>query len=142
MREMANKRGQEMRDRAMAQAQKRKEEFLGARVPKGLRDKVIQSAEAQGISVSILIRRILEKAFEGEVASSVSTKSDDIEQRASVDVTQRFPSVLGWETIILNQGVSCSACSCGLSAGSHVTLGLSATGGSPIVLCDHCKRPA
>jgi len=141
MREMANKYGQEMRDRAMAQAKKRKEDFLGARVPKGLRDKVIQSAEAQGISVSILIRRILEKAFEGEITPSV-TATQANQQQASVDITQRFPSVLGWDSITLNQAVSCSACSCGLSTGSHVTLGLSATGGSPIVLCNHCKESA
>ncbi len=139
MREMANKYAQEMRGRAMAQAKKRKEEFLGARVPKGLRDKVIQSAEAQGISVSILIRKTLEKAFEGDTAPSVSVNQ---QQQAPMDIAQRFPSVLGWDSIILNQGVSCSACCCGLSAGSHVTLGLSATGGSPIVLCDHCKGSA
>lgn len=138
MREMANKYAQEMRGRAMAQAKKRKEEFLGARVPKGLRDKVIQSAEAQGISVSILIRKTLEKAFEGDAAPSASINP----QPAPMDIAQRFPSVLGWDSIILNQGVSCSACCCGLSAGSHVTLGLSATGGSPIVLCDHCKGSA
>lgn len=141
MREMANKYGQEMRDRAMAQAKKRKEDFLGARVPKGLRDKVIQSAEEQGISVSILIRRILEKAFEGETAPSV-VATQASQQQAPVDIAQRFPSVLGWDSITLNQGVSCSACRCALSTGSHVTLGLSATGGSPIVLCDHCKGPA
>lgn len=141
MREMANKYGQEMRDRAMAQAKKRKEDFLGARVPKGLRDKVIQSAEAQGISVSILIRRILEKAFEGEESSSIAVTQTN-QQQAPVNIAQRFPSVLGWDSIILNKGVSCSACSCGLSTGSRVTLGLSVTGGSPIVLCDHCKRSA
>jgi len=139
MREMANKYGQEMRERAMTQAKKRKEDFLGARVPKGLRDKVIQAAEAQGVSVSILIRRILEKAFNEEETASITVTQAN-QQRAPVNVAQRFPSVLGWDSIILNQGVLCSSCSCELSTGSRVILGLSATGGTPIVLCDHCKE--
>lgn len=56
-------RAQSMRDNALSVAMKRKEEFLGARVPKELRNKVTARANEQGIPVSILIRNILEEAF-------------------------------------------------------------------------------
>ena len=52
-----------MRDKARATAMKRKEEYLGARVPRELRSKVIARAAELGIPVSILIRNILEQAF-------------------------------------------------------------------------------
>lgn len=54
---------QAMRDAAMSAAMQRKEEFLGARVPKELRDKVIRRAEHLNVPVSILIRTILEEAM-------------------------------------------------------------------------------
>src|SRR3569832_1831157 len=53
----------EVRDQAMAMAMKRKEEYLGARVPRWLKDKVIERARDTGVPVSILIRIILEEAF-------------------------------------------------------------------------------
>src|SRR3569832_2340392 len=54
---------EEVRDQAMAMAMKRKEEYLGARVPRWLKDKVIERARDTGVPVSILIRNILEEVF-------------------------------------------------------------------------------
>src|SRR3990172_12224513 len=53
-----------MRERAVAQAMKRKEEYLGARVPRELKDRVLERAQELGIPASILIRQVLEEAFD------------------------------------------------------------------------------
>jgi len=73
-------RAQSMRDNALSVAMKRKEEFLGARVPKELRDKVTARASEQGIPVSILIRNILEEAFKSPPGSASSTRGGESPQ--------------------------------------------------------------
>ena len=122
--------GKLMRDRAVSIAMKRKEEYLGARVPKELRDRVIRRAKELGIPVSILLRNILEDAF----------KHEPVEVRPAAPlsgVASRFSSVLGWESIKLNRPIDCSGCGVPLTPGDDVTLGLGA--GEPVVLCDACK---
>lgn len=121
------------RDKAVAMAMKRKEEYLGARVPKELRDQVIQKANDMGVPVSILIRRILEDAFKdvGGVLKS-STAFD-----SALPKVIPFESVLGWDRIVLNKSVPCTNCGVQLAAGVEVTLGLGAP--VPVVLCDRCK---
>ncbi len=153
MRERGINQGQVMRNKALSVAMKRKEEFLGARVPKELREKVMARATDQGIPVSILIRNILEEAFKrppgfvsGAPSSSESLQgtpgaappatprdvlaSSDAGYREQPPaalthpcVTQ-FPWVLGWEMIRLNRQVDCSSCGKQLLPGTSVTLGL------------------
>lgn len=137
--------GRQMANQARARAlkarergQRRKEEFLGARVPKELRDKVIKRAESESIPVSILIRKILEQAFSEEpaiqfVAPDVSMATSGVRLNSS-----RFPNVLGWETISLHQRVQCGQCGKSLSAGHEAVVGFSTTGGAPVTLCQEC----
>lgn len=137
MAQQARERAQQARERA----QQRKEDFLAARVPKELRDKVFKRAEVEGISVSILIRKILEQAFAdpspsiapGEHGAGNTARETNIH-------TPRFPNVLGWETISLYQKASCGECAKVLAAGHHAVVGLSATGGPPILLCPGCHN--
>lgn len=143
MRELAVKHAQAMREQAMAVAKKRKEEFIGARVPKELRDKIIQRAERDGVSVSILVRQILERAFNESVAvsSTIGTEIDASARQAAKDqFKKKFAHVLGWETITLNTHINCAGCDKELNEGDAVTVGLSFTGGSPVVLCKQCKE--
>lgn len=123
--------GKARRDKAVSMAMKRKEEYLGARVPKELRDRVIRCAKEMGIPVSILIRNTLEEAFK-ESDSSPRVLSSDRKSAA-----EAFRSVLGWEKIQLNRAVSCSGCAVDLQQGTKAYLGLGAS--EPVVICDACK---
>ena len=143
MREFAAKRGQEMREKAMAAAKKRKEEFIGARVPKELRDKVFKRAEEEGVSVSILVRRILEQAFtENPSVSTTINKQNELEaeQSRKAAIKEKFSNVLGWEKLSLNTQINCACCDTKLNEGDSVAVGLILTGGSPVVLCNRCKE--
>lgn len=124
------------RDKAVSMAMKRKEEYLGARVPKELRDRVIQRAKDMGIPVSILMRNVLEMAFKEDDASQVMGAMP-VAGLAMNPVVGKFDAVLGWERIVLNRSVPCTNCGVQLSAGKDVTLGLGAA--EPVVLCDVCK---
>ena len=152
MRERGINRAQTMRDQALSVAMKRKEEFLGARVPKELRDKVTARANEQGIPVSILIRNILEDAFKKHPNLAYSARGGEpLQEQPPTALTEpfagalpcvtavpvhpaptalthpcvtRFPAVLGWEMIRLNRQVDCSSCGKQLLPGASVTLGV------------------
>ncbi len=117
------------REKAISMAVRRKEEYLGARVPKELRDRVVQKAKNLGIPVSILIRNVLEEAFKGEAGSDSALRDFD----SSV-----FEDVIGWEEITLVKSVNCAGCGVQLSAAQRAALGLG--GNKLIVICDVCKR--
>ncbi len=137
MRDLGRKQAELMRGQARERAMKRKEEYLGARVPRELKEKVIAHANRMDIPVSILIRNILEEAFAdsqpdmGEVAvagDSGKTRDED-----------RFPSVIGWEKIVLNRSMRCTGCNAELPSGAVVTLGLPIPGEDHVILCAKCK---
>jgi len=137
MREFGRKQSRIMRDQARASAMKRKEEYLGARVPKDLREKVIAKADSLGIPVSILIRNILEEAFKNQI-SSENTQTKPVSATPGRHDKQ-FPDVIGWERITLNRDMSCSACSRVLPGGSVATIGLGMSRESHVILCEKCR---
>ncbi|MDX9741341.1 MAG: hypothetical protein RBT81_09215 [Gammaproteobacteria bacterium] len=128
-----------MGDRARREAMKRKEDYLGARVSRELRARVIARADELGIPVSILIRNVLEQAFMDEAprASSSSRPAASTERKAD-DV---FAGVLAWERIVLNRGMNCGACAGSMAAGTVATLGIAAPGEEHVILCAKCKEP-
>ena len=137
MRDLGRKRANAMRDKARETALKRKEEYLGARVPKELREKVIARAEELGIPVSILIRNILEQAFSEGSARDVQARPAANARRSAAS----FPGVIGWERIVLNRVMECASCGRDIEAGATVTFGLAAPGEEHVILCGKCKGP-
>lgn len=133
MREIGRKQSRIMRESAM----KRKEEYLGARVPKELREKVIAKADSLGIPVSILIRNILEEAFKNQTLGETSQTKPAA--GASNRHDMKYPDVIGWEKITLNRDMSCSACSRVLPAGNVATIGLGISRESHVLLCEKCR---
>ena len=135
-------RAQAMREQALSVAMKRKEEFLGARVPRALRDQVMERANTLGVPVSILIRNILEEAFKRPVAP-VACSAPPQESLQKGRGIERFPAVLGWEVMRLNRPAACACCGTPLLPGASVTLGLVSgmveAGAAHIILCDQCQ---
>lgn len=143
MRDMGRAQGQLRREKAIASAMKRKEEYLGARVSVELRQKVIQRANNMGIPVSILIRNILEAAFSANSSSAVSEDSSLSEADVQADHTaaiNKFPNVIAWESITLNRDMACNACSGNIDAGKRVTLGMTSAAEDHVILCGNCKE--
>lgn len=115
------------RAKALRAALQRKEEFLGARVPKELRERIMARAREMNVPISILIRDILEKAM-GDTATAPSAAS-----------CPAYEHVIGWEAIRVHRQTTCSACRKVLSAGMAATLGITATREAPLILCNACK---
>ena len=139
-----SRRGEDVKAKALAIGMKRKEEYLGARVPKQLKEKVIARAEDMGIPVSILIRKVLEEAFGGQGLREMvggNHSSAPANKNSGADVAEnKFPTVLGWEEIRLNRPMSCVGCGKHLEPGLRVTMGIAAPGEERIILCDVCRE--
>ncbi len=134
------KQGGKMREKAMAMAMKRKEEYLGARVPKALKDRVIAKADEMNIPVSLLIRRVLEEAFsdgtdrQNEWSFLTSTKAEN-----KVNEVDKLADVIGWKAMEINQDRSCERCREPLPKGENVALGFSASDSGYVIVCHPCK---
>jgi len=127
-----------MRQNAMNVAMKRKEEYLGARVPKALKEKVISRADELGIPVSLLLRKVLEEVFAEE---QTILKLDLIKKEVtqSHSETKRYTDILGWKGIQLNKSCACDSCGIELKSGTEVFMGIGSGQESP-VLCKPCKE--
>lgn len=121
------------RDKAIKIAMKRKEEFLGARVPKELRNRVIERANELGIPVSILIRNILEDAFSGDKAPQSSQTGSSAENK-------KYTELLGWEQITLNKSIVCHHCGSDMNQGDNAHFGIGDPKGRQIVICEQCSK--
>ena len=121
------------RERALAMAKKRKQEFIGARVPKELRDRIIATAASQAVPVSILVRRLLEEGLD-HLCQSASRPTKAVSQPEHL-----FPDVLGWEELRLNRAVSCARCNRRLDVGDQVLVGIGSPENPYVVICSDCK---
>jgi hypothetical protein len=137
MREQARDHAMSMGERARREAMKRKEDYLGARVSRELRAKVIARADELGIPVSILIRNILEQAFMDDAPATSSRGAMGSRRKAD----DAFKGVIAWERIVLNRGMSCASCGSDMAAGAVATLGIAAPGEEHVILCAQCKEP-
>ena len=139
-----SRQGESMRAKALTAAINRKEEYLGARVPKELKEKVIKHAAGLGIPVSILIRKVLEGVFsesESDMNSMNLSNQAGIHQAKLGKIAgNKYPQVLGWERIRLNRRTACDGCGKNVEPGVYATLGLSLQGDEHVILCDICSE--
>ena len=138
-REDGYKRGMKMREKAMSIAMKRKEEYLGARVPKALKERVIKKAEDMGIPVSLLIRRVLEEAFSETTDSGTMIATPSTNSVMTGQKQDKFGDVIGWKSMEVNQDRSCERCREPLPKGTVAELGFNASGSGYVIVCHQCK---
>lgn len=137
---MKIRKGADFQAKALAIAMKRKEEYLGARVPRELKERVIRRAEELGIPVSILLRKVLEDAFGDQRGGAAALQTVSEDRRNEAIGVRRYPAVLGWESIRLNKSVSCTGCGSELKAGKQIIMGVASPEEERILLCDICKE--
>ena len=134
-----------VRQKAMAFAMKRKEEYLGARVPKALKDKIIDQARKMDIPVSLLLRKVLEEVFLEQSREHENSLLVSLKAGAEVSVpeqTNRFAAiqdVIGWQKLELSQRASCEVCDAAIAAGNAAYLGRMPAGKTDRLVCETCK---
>ena len=127
------------RDRAFAVAMRRKEDYLGARVPKELKDRVIERARELDLPVSLLIRKVLEEAFGADAATAVDGASDAGSFGGPATENDRFHGVLVWKGVELKRTHTCDRCGTSMSQHESAFMGFLAGSEGVVIVCNGCK---
>ena len=136
--------------------EQRKARVIQTRVPEDLESTLKQAAESRRMTVSHLIRNVLEDTFTlvdnivadssalveqvsrdaKKVASSVRGEAD---YHSKVDTAARIDDVDSWQDVILNKTAKCTQCGVQLSRGKRAYRGISTEEISqPVWLCESC----
>jgi len=133
-----------MRVKALTIRARRKQEYLGARVLKELKKKVIKHAAELKIPVSHLILRMAEgefggSAFGGESPGPITAAAMARGGNGTISV-HKYPKVLGWGRVRQNRGTTCKGRDINIEPGVCATLVLPMQGEKSIILCDVCSE--
>jgi hypothetical protein len=133
--------------------QPKKERVIHARIPESLDDEVKKRATDLGLSVSNLVRNVLQHAFglvEDVVHDSAAIARAARDAKAAVTggaptaAPRRSESgtaqVLGWQRAVLNVNAVCDRCNTILAKGSQAALGVLDRGGPPPFRCLTCLK--
>ncbi len=144
------------RGRRPAPEDERKDRVIQARVPEDLENTLKEAAEKRRMSVSHLIRNVLEDTFtlvDNIVADSsalveqvsrdarrvAKSVRGDCEPNRSVSKAQLLESIDAWQDVIVNRPGRCIECDSELKRGQRAYRGLSQLNGNESVwLCGNC----
>jgi len=121
----------EKEEKALAK-ERRKDQLIQTRVDRRLQKVLIEQARSRRISVSNLVRNILEDAFGLGVSPPAGPASED-EPAPALD------HIYAWNSVILGREAECSRCGRSLEAGGRAFMGLSEDPSAPRAwLCLQC----
>ena len=133
------------RSKALSMAINRKEEFLSGRISRELNEKVIRRAVLLDIPVQNLIGKICEGTFSENEANEphigASPGSEDALHLPQTNGASKYPSALGWVTILLNCQATCKVCDKRMNPQTYACSGLSVRRQVHVILCDLCSGP-
>jgi len=112
----------------------RKDQLIQTRVDRRLQKLLIEQARSRRISVSNLVRNILEDALGlGEPEPAPEAEPPP---RAT---TPALAHIYAWNSVILGRDAACSRCGCALESGGRAFMGLSEEPTAPRAwLCPQC----
>ncbi len=120
----------------------KKERVIHTRVPESLENQLRVRAEELGVSVSNLVRNVLNRTF--GLVDGVVADSHAVAKAARGGAPKREPSsaalddVLGWQPLVLGKNAVCSRCNALLPKGSDASTGVSESGETRFVICTDC----
>lgn len=129
----------------------RKERVIHARVPESLDDEIKRKATDLGLSVSNLVRNILQHTFglvedivhdSAEIARSArnaKTAFTGGEPARTLWAKRRGP-VLGWQLGLLNVNAVCDTCNAILAKGRRAGIGIREGSGPIPIRCQSCLK--
>jgi hypothetical protein len=120
----------------------KKERVIHTRVPEALDDEVRKRAGHLGLSVSNLVRNILENTF--GLVEDIVADSANIARTARGKITEPAGAaddhVLGWTIAVLNLNAICGLCNAILSKGSRAGIGVRRRGPAAEFRCLNCLK--
>ena len=128
-------------------SEEKKEKVLHARIPESLDEEIRQHAAKLGVSVSNLVRNVLQNAvglvgdIVADTASIAQTVSGEIPPPKAPPATPgREPQVLGWQKAITNLNSVCDACNTIIPKGAEAAIAVAEAGAMKVVRCLECLK--
>jgi predicted DNA-binding protein len=121
----------------MSSPDERKERVIHTRVPESLDDEIKAKARRLGVSVSNLVRNVLEHTV--ELVEDIVTDGADVARAAGDGRRSRASAsaVLGWQRAVLELNAVCDRCNAILPRGCEAAIAVTA-GGEPRFRCLSC----
>ncbi len=124
----------------------RKERVITARVPEALDDAIRRQATSLGLSVSNLVRNVLQNSLGlvGEIvadSAEIARLARGGRQRAAAllgPAPLQNPRVLGWQEVRLAVNAVCEVCNAVLPRGGRATVGVLEGAGAIRLRCEKC----
>jgi len=135
----------------MAAEKSKKERVIHARIPESLDDEVKRRAMDLGLSVSNLVRNVLQHTFglvedvvQDSAAIARAARGGRSPRRTiepPPEPTATAPAqVLGWHRVTLNVNAVCDTCNAILAKGARAGIGVLDRPGAPPFRCNHCLK--
>ena len=123
----------------------KKQKVIHARVPEELDRELKRKAGRLGVSVSNLVRNVLQNTF-GLVedivadAGNIARSAQDgpLVGKAGVEPTRAAPVVLGWQVLTLNVNALCVSCNAILAKGTEAAIAVTDQGLQREFQCIEC----
>lgn len=126
-------------------SEEKKEKVLHTRIPESLDDEIRQQAAKLGVSVSNLVRNVLQNAvglvgdIVADTANIAQTVSGDAKEAAPAPAAGGpKPQVLGWQKAIMNLNAVCAACNEIIPKGTEAAIAVAEAGAVRVVRCMTC----
>lgn len=118
----------------------KKQKIIHARVPEDLDRELKRKAGRLGLTVSNLVRNVLQNAF-GLVEDIVADSADIARTaRGEAEADTGAPRVLGWQDLVLNVNALCETCNAILPKGSRAAVAVTDRPGPRPFLCPTCLK--
>ena len=121
----------------MGESDERKKRVIHTRVPEALEQELKKKASNLGVSVSNLVRNVLQNAF-GLVEDIVADSARVAQSAREAKLAQAGQEVLGWQELVLNLNAICVECNVVLPKGTRGAIAVTTQGGHRPVLCLSC----
>jgi|SoiMethySBSTD1v2_1073268.scaffolds.fasta_scaffold56615_6 hypothetical protein len=120
--------------------EERKERVLHARIPESLDDEIRENAARLGLSVSNLVRNVLQNAFglvedimaDGAAIARTATRGSEPPKRSESGRT------IGWQEAVLSVNAVCERCNEVLARGTRAMIGIVEGSGPRPIRCLTC----
>ena len=127
--------------------EEKKEKVLHTRIPESLDEEIREQAAKLGVSVSNLVRNVLQNAvgLVGDIVADTATIAQSVSGEGSPAAAPpaakaRDPQVLGWQKAITNLNSVCDACNTIIPKGAEAAIAVAEAGAVRVVRCLDCLK--
>ncbi len=124
----------------MAREEEKKERVIHTRVPQSLDDEIREHAAKLGVSVSNLVRNVLQNAvgLVGDVVADAASIAQAVKEEQDGPAEGAPPVVLGWQKVVLGINAVCDQCNEILPKGTEAALAMAEGQAMRIMRCLAC----